>query len=928
MFINKLNFFNKAKILEFEPQHENSSVNYVCENKSEIVSPETATALKAINFSKQVDYTFLRNIKIPHLNLSANLYLLKNGQKCLIAKKDGPFVIKTYFKVGSMNEPDNLRGISHYIEHNLFNGSENLSSSEFVERVNRMGGKYNASTGFISTSYYIQSPLHTSGDLEDFIKMHADMISKPTFAQNMLTKEKGPVISEIQMLEDNPYNLATNIALKNLFRIKTQSSDLIGGSVKNIDNLTRDDVVNFYKSNYDPKDALTVVIGDVDERQTLDLLSQNFSDFISTEKHSKYHEKFSPINKTIRQDLYSPNTQSTVINLAFAGPKNDKNKMAVNLLLYALTGYKNAHLTEAMKKLNLEVSSSLEFINNAANDPSVILFSTCVPENNHEEVLKLMYQKIYEMAFLPITEDELNTIKDKMRNQYKYTSESNLDLATLLGSSFVNENNFDSLTEFDKNLNAVTQQDIMNAAKSFLDLNKVSMALVHPIKKQNVSFTGSIDNKLDIKNYKTLNNAEISILNSPNSQLYSLNFILRANIIPEKSPISLILANMLSKGTSLMDEKEYYDIEDKNNIISEPSVNYNSIKLEYSFPKESLDIVLDNLNKNLFYPAITLENFEKAKKEIKNFYLSYPKLASDRANEILYSGTPKSYSLRKIYEDLDKVTFEDVVNYYKNFTNNAQCKVALSGDFSDKSLIDKIYNNISNNGRKFLPSNTLNELEIKNIHNTKIITEVQERNQADIAQLFRIKETGNIKDKAAIMLLNEVLGGNSNSRLFSDLREKQKLAYQVNSSYNSKDNEGTLTLRIFTTTEDSQNPNQFENLQKAIDGFRKHIENLVTHQIKLEELEAAKLQIKSKLLFGLETTAGKNAMLTISMDSLYREKYLASLFKAINDISTEDIRKIASYYLTNPSVISVIASDKTIKKNEKYLKSLGDYKKF
>ena len=55
MFINKLNFFNKAKILEFEPQHENSSVNYVCENKSEIVSPETATALKAINFSKQVE---------------------------------------------------------------------------------------------------------------------------------------------------------------------------------------------------------------------------------------------------------------------------------------------------------------------------------------------------------------------------------------------------------------------------------------------------------------------------------------------------------------------------------------------------------------------------------------------------------------------------------------------------------------------------------------------------------------------------------------------------------------------------------------------------------------------------------------------------------------------------------------------------------
>ena len=227
---------------------------------NEVCSPVAADALRAQNLPV-ANYKYLQDINIPALNLNGKLYRLPNGQKCLVAKKDGPAIIKTFFRVGSMNEPDNLRGISHFIEHNLFNGSKTLKPTEFVTKVNTLGGNYNASTGFTTTDYFIQSPLHKTDDLEKFIQIHADMLSNPLFTHEMIEKERGPVISEIQMLGDNPYNLATNTAIRNLFGIKSASPDLIGGSVENIKNVTRDDVMDIAKEVLDFNKAAISFLG-------------------------------------------------------------------------------------------------------------------------------------------------------------------------------------------------------------------------------------------------------------------------------------------------------------------------------------------------------------------------------------------------------------------------------------------------------------------------------------------------------------------------------------------------------------------------------------------------------------------------------------------------------------------------------------------
>ena len=216
-------------------------------------------------------YTKTGDINFPY-DTKAHCYKLANGQKVVIVPQDGETVLRTYVNTGSMNEPDKIRGISHYIEHNLFNGSEGLEQGDFFKNVDKMGASTNASTGFAETNYYISSNLLNPSDLENKIKLHASMLETPIFALDKLEKEKGIVNSEINMITSNPENLAINKMLKNLYGIKTTSTDMIGGTTDNITNLTREDVVNYYKNNYYPANMVTVITGDVKPDETMKLI--------------------------------------------------------------------------------------------------------------------------------------------------------------------------------------------------------------------------------------------------------------------------------------------------------------------------------------------------------------------------------------------------------------------------------------------------------------------------------------------------------------------------------------------------------------------------------------------------------------------------------------------------------------------------------
>ena len=250
-----------------------NKIGYIQNNQSFTSNPENpvnteqqVTSLSNVTqdyaVRTPIAYSHVEDIKLSD-KLTAKCYKLANGQKVVIVPKDGPTYVKSYVNTGSFNEPDHLRGISHYIEHNLFNGSEDLGEKVFFDEVNKLGADTNASTSFSVTDYYIKSNLLEDTDLETKIQLHAGMLQSPKFLLEKLEKEKNIVNSEINMCVSEDGNVGFSQTVKNLFNIKSSSLDLIAGTTDNITALTRDDVVNYFKSNYYPANMVTVITGEV-----------------------------------------------------------------------------------------------------------------------------------------------------------------------------------------------------------------------------------------------------------------------------------------------------------------------------------------------------------------------------------------------------------------------------------------------------------------------------------------------------------------------------------------------------------------------------------------------------------------------------------------------------------------------------------------
>ena len=209
------------------------------------------------------------------------------------------------------------------------------------------------------------------------------------------------------------------------------------------------------------------------------------------------------------------------------------------------------------------------------------------------------------------------------------------------------------------------------------------------------------------------------------------------------------------------------------------------------------------------------------------------------------------------------------------------------------------------------------------IAQTKVLTDVHNKNQADIIEAFKFKNNGNLKDDMTVLLLNTILGGNSSSRLFNDLREQQKLAYSVRSRVNYYKNTGVLMLRIGTTTENkTTNEQSYDNVQKSIDGFNKHIQKIKSEKVNEKELENAKLYCKNMVLSANEDVAGKTSSLESGLYDYYGLNKENLILEMIDKITVDDIYNAANNIFNSKPVYSINATQNTLDANKDYFARL------
>lgn len=206
---------------------------------------------------------------------------LKNGVKVVVKERDdlSSVTVAVWVRAGAGYERDEERGIAHFLEHIVFNGSENFPEGKADRVVESVGGELNAATSYDYTYYYVNLPAE---HWKTGVEVLADLTLKPLIDEKHIRKEKPIVLEEIARSKDNPHEVFTEEFLKRLYRRAPYRFPILGYE-ETVSSFTAKRVRSFYERFYTPKRINVVVEGNVKREEVLDRVGELFGELTREE---------------------------------------------------------------------------------------------------------------------------------------------------------------------------------------------------------------------------------------------------------------------------------------------------------------------------------------------------------------------------------------------------------------------------------------------------------------------------------------------------------------------------------------------------------------------------------------------------------------------------------------------------------------------
>lgn len=218
-----------------------------------------------------------------------NLFTLKNGLRVIVENINyvNSVSVGLWVENGSRNENINNNGISHFIEHMLFKGTEHRTAKNIAECIEDVGGQLNAFTGKEATCYYIKV---LDSHLELALDVLSDMLFESRFSEEDIEKEKGVIGEEINMSEDSPEDVLSDLHSLAIWGEDSISLPILGTS-GNIKRFNREMILNYISSYYIPENSVISIAGSLNVENMEMLVEKYFGDWSSEEKKVTNYSK-------------------------------------------------------------------------------------------------------------------------------------------------------------------------------------------------------------------------------------------------------------------------------------------------------------------------------------------------------------------------------------------------------------------------------------------------------------------------------------------------------------------------------------------------------------------------------------------------------------------------------------------------------------
>lgn len=405
---------------------------------------------------------------------------LKNGLRVIAVPMENANSVTILILVGtgSKYESKDINGISHFLEHMFFKGTQKRPSTlEISETLDSIGGEYNAFTSKEVTGFWAKVGKSHSEIAVDWI---CDMFLNSKFDEAEMEKEKGVIIEEVNMYLDTPTAYIGDLWEELLYKDQPAGWKVIGEK-ENIMAFDRQKVLDYYKSHYSASNTIVCIAGAVNGEKIERELEENFKNLEESDEPKKPKAIENQSEPEIL--IHYKKTDQTHFCLGVRGYDIfNERRYATALLSVILGGNMSSRLFIKVRERN-GLAYSIHTSADHTTDTGYLVTQAGIDHKNLEKAVSLIIEEYKDLKENRITEKELQKAKDYLKGTMALSLDSSDAQASFYGLQELMENKILNPEEKFKRIDQVTADDIKEVAEDIFANDKLNLAIIGPFRE-------------------------------------------------------------------------------------------------------------------------------------------------------------------------------------------------------------------------------------------------------------------------------------------------------------------------------------------------------------------------------------------------------------------------------------------------------------
>ena len=865
-------------------------------------------------------------------------YALPNGLHVLLFPDNSKpkLTVNMTYLVGSRFEGYGETGMAHLLEHMLFKKAK--SGRDVKKELSDHGAEFNGTTSYDRTNYF-ETVAATDDNLKWALSLEADRITGMRIEKELLDTEMTVVRNEFESGENSPARILEQRVLEAAYTFHAYGRPAIG-SQSDIEHVPIEKLAAFYQKYYQPDNAILTVAGKFDEPKTLAWIAQMFSSIPRpTRKLEKTYTE-EPVQDGERSVMLRRAGDTQNIMVAYHGPAGSHpDCVALDVLAAVLAEPPAGRLYKALVDNKKAVGVGMEF--NEMHDPGYMMAAVQLKtDQNIDEARDILLKTIENVAAEPPSKEEVERAKARLMKQIELGLTDSESVGLTLSEAAADGDWRLLFLERDQ-LAKVTPEDVLRVAKAYLKSSNRTLGEFIPTKNaERAVIPPTPDIAALFKDYKggaAIAQGEEFDPTPANIEKRVTRFQLsngtKVVLLPKKtrggtvvaqmvfrfgdektlfgkSAMGMMTGSMLMRGTQAKSRQQIQDETDKLKAQMSISGGVNSANAGIQTTEANLAGALNLAAEILKTPSFPEGELEKIRQQriagIEAGKGEPQSMAFLELSRHLASAYPRG-DLRYValpdeqIEDLKKVVIADVRQFYQQFYGGGQdAEIAVVGQF-DPAQVKQQLETLFGSWKTQAPyARVLNPYRKVDPMNRNI--ETPDKKNAVFAAGVLTKMSDDDADYPAMIMADYMLGGPTSSRLFTRIREKEGLSYEVQTALNVPTQDDRAELLGIAIA----NP---ENTPKAEASFKDELARTLKDGFTAEEVASAKTAWLQERQVSRSQDHGLAGLLLSNERWGRTMKYDQDLEAKISALTPQQITEALRRHLDLPNVTYVKAGD-------------------